>query len=924
MADDRSIFFADLEHAAARRDPQFVPWVLEFLAQPDPPAGQPEDPPDDYQAQPLPPDAWSLDRLRQSLNPQPLAGKTDDERQAARTGAWAALLASPNPPPRLHLGQLLLDLYAADDEPARALLLELIPQLPPNAIRWGIWQGIKGIYKQAEQRYDLAMLGVLCYRLDDQAKLGEGDISRGTWLYMRRRAWRYLRQLGQALPELFPVYAGQVLRHYPPRCNFRHCWIANQIWRHKDLIGATDQGLLSSSGLPDKLGRRAFDDAWKISPAPLLRLLEDAQNAQVCEFAIRGLEQDFKDTLRHVEPAWLARLGAKRLDIVHDFIIKLLRDNPEFHQSKLKQLGLHDMVLGLLYSGNSPARRYAIDYARAYATDLPVADLVKLVREGAQDARTFAIALLEQRKPAELGLPTLLTLLTVPVSAALAKAKLRQGFRPQDISAEQFVEVALTVTGMRASGMALDALLEFYKEGELKVPAAYYRQLLDDPRCTPAARQRALRALADYPGREIGTEWLQKALLDPQLNNTVANWLRQGKLKGEDLDVEWLKGLAMRPALRPLALQLLGDSELVAPHRVGLPWLLAMARQADPTLHDFAHRYLLESFQPDDFASSERSGIDHLWELACGAMQPEPVRRFAAAYLKAHHPKIGPSDPETRAFNIQPGLTAADYPLSRLWPLFTDQRPDLRRLAVAIAREELRNWNEPTLLYRLADSEHREPRAFAIEQLLHLGESSVEPALPAEWLLPERVFQLAESRHKITRETALTLIRRHQEQLGDPARLAWLMESPHREVGLFTVRLLWERQRRKFAPTVKTVETQPDILTGELRQFLRKTLFGLPPGRMERRELDAEQAAPERPWPASVGKRRLIEAIKTLALTDAGFAELVTPVLAEFRHSRAKNEWQHCVAALVQIRRAYPAIRVDLPVGQVNVRARTA
>ena len=99
MADDRSILFADLEHAAARRDPQFVPWVLEFLKQPDPPAGQPEDPPDDYQAQSLPPDAWSLDRLRQSLNPQALAGKTADECQAARAGAWAALLATPNPPP---------------------------------------------------------------------------------------------------------------------------------------------------------------------------------------------------------------------------------------------------------------------------------------------------------------------------------------------------------------------------------------------------------------------------------------------------------------------------------------------------------------------------------------------------------------------------------------------------------------------------------------------------------------------------------------------------------------------------------------------------------------------------------------------------------------------------------------------------------
>ncbi|MDS4070160.1 MAG: hypothetical protein RKO24_11135, partial [Candidatus Competibacter sp.] len=616
MADDRSILFADLEHAAARRDPEFVPWVLEFLAQPDPPAGQPEDPPDDYQAQPLPPDAWSLERLRQSLNPQTLAGKTADERQAARTGAWAALLASPNPPPRLKLGQMLLDLYAADDEPARALLLELIPQLPPNAIGWGVWQGIKGIYKQAEHRHDLAMLGVLCYRLDVQPVTAGGEISRGTWLYMRRRAWRYLRQLGQALPELFPVFAGQVLRHYPEPQSLHQCWILNQIWRHKDLIGKTDQGVVSPHGLPDKLERRAFDDAWKISPAPLLRLLEDAQNSQVCDFAIRGLEQDFKDVLRHVEPAWLARLGVKRLDIVHDFIIKLLRDNPEFHQSKLKQLGLHDMVLGLLYSNNSPARRYAIDYARAYATDLPVAELVKLVSNGVQDAQTFAVALLEQRPPAELGLPTILKLLGAPASAALAKAKLRQGFKPQDITAEQFVEVALAPSGQSAfaasqlqnliellqqaaqedpnvqrrlnhlarqgSPAAFDAVLEFYRDAKVTVPAAYYRQLLDDPRCNPLARQRGLKALADYPGREIGTEWLQKALLDPQLNSTVANWLRQGKLQGEDLDVEWLKGLVLRPALRPLALQLLGDGQLVAPSRIGLPWLLAMARQADP------------------------------------------------------------------------------------------------------------------------------------------------------------------------------------------------------------------------------------------------------------------------------------------------------------------------------------------------------
>ena len=924
MTADRSILFADLEHAAAQRAPQFVPWTLEFLGQPDPPAGQPEDPPDDYQAQPLAPDAWSLDRLRQALNPQALAGKTADEIKAARLGAWAALLASPNPPPRLKLGQLLLDLYAADDEPARALLLELIPQLPANAMGWGLWRGVKALYKQAEQRHDMAMLGVLCYRLDVQPIVNGSEISRGVWLYMRRRAWRYLRQLGMALPELFPVFAGQVLRHYPPQCNFRPCWIANQIWCHQNLIGSTDQGMPHPGRLPDQLEQRAFDAAWKLSPAPLLRLLEDAQNAQVCDFAIRSLEQDFQDTLHHVEPAWLARLGSKPLDIVHDFVIKLLRDNPEFHQSKLKALGLHDMVLGLLYSGNGPARRYAIDYARAYASDLAAAELVKLVREGTKEVQTFAVGLLEQRKPAELGLPTLLQLLTLPASATLAKDKLRQGFQPQDISAELFIEVALASHLARRSGhSALDALLEFYRDAKITVPAAYYRQLLDDPRCTVMARRQALKALEDYPGREIGSDWLQQALLNPQLSDAVTHWLRQGKLQGDDLDVEWLKGLAMRPALRPLALQLLGDTELVAPSRIGLPWLLAMARQADPNLHDFAHRYLLASFRPEDFANSERSGTEVLWELACGPAQPEPIRRFAAAFLKAHHPHVGPNDPETRSLNIRPGLSSVDYPLSRLRPLFADQRPELRRLAVAIAREELRHWNEPVLLYRLADSEHRESRAFAIEQLLHLGEDAHEPTLPLEWLLPERVFQLADSRHKLTRETALTLIRRHHEQLSDPARLAWLMESPHREVGLFTVRLLWERQRRKFAPTTPAAERPASAPGEELRQFLRKMLFGLPPGRMERRELDATQAAPERPWPASIGKRRLIEAIKTLALSDAGFAELVTPVLAEFRHSRAKDEWQHCVAALVQIRQAHPAIRVDLPMGQVDSRVKT-
>ena len=88
-------------------------------------------------------------------------------------------------------------------------------------------------------------------------------------------------------------------------------------------------------------------------------------------------------------------------------------------------------------------------------------------------------------------------------------------------------------------------------------------------------------------------------------------------------------------------------------------------------------------------------------------------------------------------------------------------------------------------------------------------------------------------------------------------------------------------------------------------------MFGLPPGRMERRELDAEM--PSRALPASVAKRRLIEVVRDFALEDASFAQAVVPVLDEFMHSTAKGEWHACVVALARIRRAHPSVPTALP-----------
>ncbi|MEJ7598374.1 MAG: hypothetical protein WKG01_10725, partial [Kofleriaceae bacterium] len=88
-----------------------------------------------------------------------------------------------------------------------------------------------------------------------------------------------------------------------------------------------------------------------------------------------------------------------------------------------------------------------------------------------------------------------------------------------------------------------------------------------------------------------------------------------------------------------------------------------------------------------------------------------------------------------------------------------------------------------------------------------------------------------------------------------------------------------------------------------LRQFMRVVLFGLPPGRVGERDAQVEGAPkPERALPASIAKRRLIEALRDVALEDLELAKAIAPVLGEFTESTAKGEWHASVQALTALR----------------------
>ncbi|MCA9710857.1 MAG: hypothetical protein KDK70_33755, partial [Myxococcales bacterium] len=883
MTSEREVTWTDIERAAALRDPQLAELVIRYMEQPDPPEDRDEETDPSASVPPLSRDAWTLSRLRNTVGTA-LAYKTEDEQRAIRRASWEALESAAHPPPRLGLGRLLVEIYEAGDEPGRAALEEIFTRA---RMGWGLWQGVKRVYKLAEERHDAAMFGVLAWRLDamGQTPTKAGEISGATFLYMQRRAWRYLRQLGSAVPEAYPQFAVQVLRRYPQSFNFWSSWVASHIWGHQLLRGQGRGGL---GRPPGDLKKRAFPDAWKRSPDPLLRLLEDADNNEVCQFAIHCLQTDFPARLREVEPAWLARLGRKPLASVHDFVTALLRDDPRFHPSKLQGLGLHDLAISLLRSESADARKFAVTYARAQAPDLPVELLVELATEGESEVRKFAAERLEPLAAKALGLPALVRLLGGSETAKMAEAKLKATFGPDQIDAESFI---VLWTGNRTQQRFVTKL---YEDAKKTIPAGHWLALLEDERLHRWKQSEVLRTLGKYPGEQIGLDWIKQGLLDHRYTDWVGRWLREGMLKGDALDVEWLKGLVMRPRLRGMALDVLGNPKLVKPARVGLPWLLAMVRQADQSLHGFAHRYMLEHFSPKDFAAAAKegagaggSGLDKLWGLAAGPDEPEMVRAFAGTYLRVHHPKLGPKMQEARDYGIKPRLAAKDYGLERVRPLFDDGRADVRKLAQDVARHELVSWGDRTLPYRLAHSRHREARAAGSRVLLTLGllpgEAEAEDAPPAEWLLPDEVFMLAESTAKSTREVGLTLIRRCYDAVGGATRLAWLMESPDREVRLFAVRLLWEKHRpgawvpppRGAGPAEGRAEGQAEdqaagpalapaerrFDTGEaLREFLRTVMFGLPPGRMERREHQGD-ALPDRALSASVAKARLVAVV---------------------------------------------------------------
>lgn len=618
---DSAAALAAVRNALDVRDPDLDRLILALV-----------DAPDKRSSTPTRSGALTLAGYQNELRSNAFAKRTRKERHDFRVARMSALEATDAEvplPERFRAWEPILALWEDNGPFARATLLKVIEGV---SLKWGPWRALKRIFKEAEAKGDLEIYGALAARFDAalSAKARTGEVSRGTLLYLARRAWRNLRKIGHSFAAAYADAAVDTLRFYPNDTRWQFTWVANHIFFHDGREYSRRR--FKFRRLPGNLlKQRAFSDAWKRSPRPLFRLLETGRAEQVRSFAVEALKTDFRAALREVEPSWVARLVGVKSASVDNFVIWILNNVPRFEQGAFRALGLHEPVLALLESPSNEARAWAAAYARTHARDLTLDQLIELANNSHDAVRALARDLLHDRDPRkDVGLDGWGRLLGTHYGHDIAAAAIRKHFGARELGLDWFKERLLSDND-QVFRFASDLLLKVHTAASLG--HGFFVELLDDPRLEDSAADWALDSLARMGVKELDREFLRRALLQPLTSDRIADWVDEDRVRAHDLGAEFLKALAFQPtwdkdswvaALRKSGrawarglsfdedraervLGWLGDVRRFKPDELGFDWLIALAQRSEPVWHDFAEEYMIKAFLPADFAPKDEA-----------------------------------------------------------------------------------------------------------------------------------------------------------------------------------------------------------------------------------------------------------------------------------------------------------------------------
>lgn len=619
----------DVRKAWDARDPRLITLIEQLCNQPVP---APETP--------IREGALTFDKFLAGMRDWRYRQKSREEQAHYRTETLKALEDPKAEVPladKLKVHEVIFTLWQSNDALARDYLLRIIAKVP---LVYGPWKAIKKIFKEAEAKNDTEIFGAIAARLDMAHSGGSygRQVSGATIAYCVRRAWRYLRRVGLHLPATYPDVACDFLVNYTDNTNFRSTWVFNHILFHETKkYGRANFrfGWGDKANEPTNLKNRAYGDTWKRSHRPLFSLLERAKSDAVRDYATSALKTDFRQVLRETEPTWVVRLVAVPSRAIHDFVVWLLQNVPKFEQGAFRTLGLHDAVLKLFDSPSTDARKYAANYARTHARDLPVSELIRLANNDNDDVRKLATDLLGEKDPRTgVGLDAWGQLLETQYGHKFAADAITKHFGPKELTPEWF-QGRLLSDNESAHDFAKKQLPKVHTIKDLG--PAFFTALLqkveaDDSNKTGRVVNYAIAELTkNFNLDTLPLDLLKWLALFPPTAHFVTQWLNQNKLKLQTVGIDFWKMLAFQPDWDSSAwlvefkakngqwakeltfdeqraatlLAWFCDVRKVTNAELGLEWLLRLVGRSEPLYHPPASDRLIRTFTPADFAPKD-------------------------------------------------------------------------------------------------------------------------------------------------------------------------------------------------------------------------------------------------------------------------------------------------------------------------------
>lgn len=626
--------FEQIKHAYQVQDPTLIDMLLAMCQQPDPKI-----------TTPIPDDELTFEKFLEKIFSLEFRAKHPDVRFAERLAMIATLETQMGVyplPDRFRVHIILQSLWDDNSDYARALLLSAIDKLP---LSYGVWKGFKAIFKQAEEKHDYEMFARIAVRIDCERfnQSARTPVSRATKTYMSLRSWRFLRNIGEQSAFLYPTVATQVLACYPADFELnseqrQNSWLFNHIFFHNDdNYSAKSFSSSRKRKLFDDKGR-AFAETWQRNVEPLFYLLMTAKNEAVRQFATDSLKHDFKHELRDVTLEIIQQLSAisPSSSARDEMIVWLIIQSPKFEQSQFKVLGLHDVVLKLLFSDCSQASSYAFDYAKSYATDLPVSSLLLLANSNWENTRKFAIGqLLAKDARKDVGVVAWGQLLSSSYHHNVASEQLLTHFDRNDLTKEWFLQLFLS-----KNRLSVDfAVKNFLKLHNVQtVGLDYFLDLIGqigDLYTERPIMNFALNALKQLGLKQVPSETWQMLLLHPLASEQVADWFDSDEISANSLPIDYWQALASEKDwqknvwikafttpndthtttwqyqlnfdkdLAERVVAWLADVRQFVPVNLGFEWLLGLAKSGENYLRSFAIATINKGFLPADFAPTQ-------------------------------------------------------------------------------------------------------------------------------------------------------------------------------------------------------------------------------------------------------------------------------------------------------------------------------